>query len=89
MFIVKPIGTEWMRLHLEREKNPLISLDPDNIYKRDWIMDSLKNRGNYVGYSFIYIEDTLCMDTQMLSYKQKFVSLQKRKVSQSTNVGII
>ncbi|CAL7946838.1 unnamed protein product [Xylocopa violacea] len=35
--------TEWLRLSIETEKNPMISLDPDHIYKPDWIMDSLKN----------------------------------------------
>ncbi|XP_076754983.1 uncharacterized protein LOC143425830 [Xylocopa sonorina] len=35
--------TEWLRLPVGREKNPMISVDPDHIYIRDWIMDSLKN----------------------------------------------
>lgn len=29
------------------EKNPLISVDPDHIYKKDWILESFKNIGNY------------------------------------------
>lgn len=41
------IGTEWLRLCIEKERNPLISVDSAHIYKRDWIIDSLKNIGNY------------------------------------------
>ncbi|KAG6800088.1 hypothetical protein HZU73_04368 [Apis mellifera caucasica] len=35
--------TEWLRLCIEKERNPLISVDSAHIYKRDWIIDSLKN----------------------------------------------
>ncbi|KOC67197.1 hypothetical protein WH47_11854 [Habropoda laboriosa] len=35
--------TEWLRLPLEREKNSLISVDPDHIYSRSWTMGFSKN----------------------------------------------
>lgn len=41
------IGAEWLRLFIAMEKNLLVSLDPDHIYKKDWILESLKNIGNY------------------------------------------
>ncbi|XP_031848297.2 putative ATP-dependent RNA helicase TDRD12 isoform X2 [Nomia melanderi] len=28
--------TEWLRLHIEKEKNPLIVRDADHLYKNDW-----------------------------------------------------
>ncbi|XP_053987915.1 uncharacterized protein LOC128881160 [Hylaeus volcanicus] len=28
--------TEWLRLHLEKEKNPLISADMERLYKNNW-----------------------------------------------------
>ncbi|KAK9301090.1 hypothetical protein QLX08_006428 [Tetragonisca angustula] len=36
--------TEWLRLYIQKEKNPLISLDPNHIYKLDWITEALRNR---------------------------------------------
>lgn len=36
-------GVEWLRLFIATEKNPLISVDPDHIYKKDWILESFKN----------------------------------------------
>lgn len=41
------IGAAWLRLCIETEKNPLIVLDPDHIYKHDWMTVSFRNRGNY------------------------------------------
>lgn len=43
IIFIKLIGTEWLRLCIEKERNPLISVDSAHIYKRDWIIDSLKN----------------------------------------------
>nr|XP_003704021.1 PREDICTED: uncharacterized protein LOC100879039 [Megachile rotundata]XP_012142146.1 PREDICTED: uncharacterized protein LOC100879039 [Megachile rotundata] len=34
--------TEWLRLHIDKEKNPLIVLDPDHIYKNKWTFASLR-----------------------------------------------
>lgn len=47
------VGTEWLRLFIAMEKNPLISVDPDHIYKKDWILESFKNMGNYNTYHLI------------------------------------
>ena len=47
LILYKLIGTEWLRLYIQKEKNPLISLDPNHIYKLDWITEALRNRGNY------------------------------------------
>ncbi|XP_029052710.1 uncharacterized protein LOC114880642 [Osmia bicornis bicornis] len=34
--------TEWLRLHIDKEKNPLITADPDHIYKSSWTMGPLR-----------------------------------------------
>ncbi|KZC11915.1 PREDICTED: uncharacterized protein LOC107190115 [Dufourea novaeangliae] len=34
--------TEWLRLHIEKEKNPLIVRDPDHLDKNDWFKVSPK-----------------------------------------------
>ncbi|KAK1133911.1 hypothetical protein K0M31_011697 [Melipona bicolor] len=36
--------TEWLRLCIEKEKNSLISIDTNHIYKLDWITEALRNR---------------------------------------------
>ncbi|OAD60172.1 hypothetical protein WN48_06310, partial [Eufriesea mexicana] len=35
---------EWLRLCIETGKNPLIVLDPEHIYKHDWMTVSFQNR---------------------------------------------
>lgn len=56
IIFIKLIGTEWLRLCIEKERNPLISVDSAHIYKHDWIIDSLKNIGNYKTYNVINIK---------------------------------
>ncbi|XP_076232530.1 putative ATP-dependent RNA helicase TDRD12 isoform X2 [Calliopsis andreniformis] len=34
--------TDWLRLHIEKEKNPAIILDPDHLYKTNWSIVPLK-----------------------------------------------
>ncbi|XP_076654046.1 putative ATP-dependent RNA helicase TDRD12 [Halictus rubicundus] len=43
--------TEWLRLHIEEEKNVLIVVDPDHIYKNNWLEDIRKiDRESFAEY---------------------------------------
>lgn len=44
--LLNSVGTAWLRLQLENEKNPLITSDPDYLSKDKWFMP-LKI-GNYI-----------------------------------------
>ncbi|XP_076277876.1 uncharacterized protein LOC143207881 [Lasioglossum baleicum] len=43
--------TEWLRLHIEEEKNVLIVADPDRLYKNNWLEDIRKiDRESFAEY---------------------------------------